>query len=148
MELKKEQVKDAVMFDINSEIVSGYGIDGLHYNNRFATVSIGLEETDILRGMVENMRLDAGITPNKGDTYSFSTGFNELTKTSVDTCIVADVQSSACDDDGTSYYIDIGDEAQREVFRVLDKQIKAEFGERNGIDAMLRQASSEFNTRD
>lgn len=154
VELKKEQVKDAIFIDVGAEVLYGHDQANVTYPCVFPTVNIELTPSDILCQLADKARAHKGgqpIYPNGCDAhdddigwYNFYVGLNGYTTTKVDTCISVTAIETGGDCEGT-FYIDIDDDAQREVFNVLDAQLKKTYGK--GCDQMLKEAEDEMNEK-
>lgn len=131
-------IGDAVQIDFDSEIMYGDDQVFITYPCRFATVGFVLHDTDVLYAIADSMRKELGFLPmyQHGDGepydpigwYNFYIGINDYTKTKVDSCIFFTVDSNGVADDGHGYNIDLTEEEQVEIYKVLDEQCREHIG--------------------
>ena len=147
-------IKKSIWIDADEFEYTNFNSDQAYVDSpvRFPTVTIQLVSTNTLDKIVDAMRVEAGHKPMFPDNwreisyedwdsdgwYNFYVTLNGYSDTMVDNAIEAIVDSSYTDDDGQSYYIDLTETEQIEVYNELNKQLKEHFN--TSCDALLEEA--------
>ena len=133
-------INEHIFLDFSVEPL--YGSDQMYmdYPVRFATVHLGLMDTDLLTSIVDRMRKEEGFAPfhpmdeymeklcDHDGFYDFCIGLNEWDSSRIDTCIEAVVCNSRSADEGEMYTIDLSPEEQGLLFCRLDEQCRKYLG--------------------
>lgn len=132
--LEGERLRRAVYLDAMED----YQLDDdqacLNYPMRYPTVEFELVDTIELCEIVDTIRKGKGYRPvleEGGDTsawYSMYLGLNGYTSTGLDTSILAIVVNSDSEDNEQPYYLDLSEEEQRAIFKLLDGQCREHYG--------------------
>lgn len=148
-------VRDAIEIDFESGIMYSNEQAFVSYPCRFATVEFMLHDTDVLYAIADSMRKELGYLPmcQHGDGepydpigwYNFYIGINDYTKTKVDSCIFFTVGSEGVADDGHGYDIDLTEEEQVEIYKVLDEQCREHIGK--SCEDLLAESRKELEER-
>lgn len=132
--LEGERLRRAVYLDAMEDYQLGDDQACLNYPMRYPTVEFELVDTIELCEIVDTIRKGKGYRPvleEGGDTsawYSMYLGLNGYTSTGLDTSILAIVVNSDSEDNEQPYYLDLSEEEQRAIFKLLDGQCREHYG--------------------
>lgn len=140
MNLLDRLLESYICVDAYNEVLYGSDQIFMSYPCRFATVNIELITTDGLWNVVVREREErTGLDIDELDGYyNFYIGLNDYSETKMDSFLEFVVYESSNSDNEQSYYIDLSDEEQRAMYRVLDKRCKEQYGK--GCDELLAEA--------
>lgn len=107
----------------------------ISYPIRFPTVDFHLYDVPELNFIADYIRVEKGHAPfftgdkvNDEGRYSFYIGINGFTDTHMNNCIEFIVESGGDDDEETIYEIDLTEEEQRDIFKIIDGECKSIWG--------------------
>ena len=132
--LEGERLRRAVYLDAMEDYQLGDDQACLNYPMRYPTVEFELVDTIELCEIVDTIRKGKGYRPvleEGGDTsawYSMYLGLNGYTSTGLDTSILAIVVNSDSEDNEQPYYLDLSEDEQRAIFKLLDEQCREHYG--------------------
>ena len=132
--LEGERLRSAIYLDVMEDYQLGDDQACLNYPMRYPTVEFELVDTIELCEIVDTIRKGKGYRPvleEGGDTsawYSMYLGLNGYTSTGLDTSILAIVVNSDSEDNEQPYYLDLSEEEQRAIFKLLDGQCREHYG--------------------
>ena len=132
--LEGERLHRAVYLDAMEDYQLGDDQACLNYPIRYPTVEFELVDTIELCEIVDTIRKGKGYRPvleEGGDTsawYSMYLGLNGYTSTGLDTSILAIVVNSDSEDNEQPYYLDLSEDEQRAIFKLLDEQCREHYG--------------------
>lgn len=132
--LEGERLRRAVYLDAMEDYQLGDDQACLNYPMRYPTVEFELVDTIELCEIVDTIRKGKGYRPvleEGGDTsawYSMYLGLNGYTSTGLDTSILAIVVNSDSEDNEQPYYLDLSEDEQRAIFKLLDEQCRGHYG--------------------
>ena len=132
--LEGERLRRAVYLDAMEDYQLGDDQACLNYPMRYPTVEFELVDTVELCAIVDTIRKDKGYQPvleEGGDTnawYSLYLGLNGYTASGLDTSILAIVVNSDNEDNEQPYYLDLSEDEQRTIFKLLDEQCREHYG--------------------
>ena len=132
--LEGERLRRAIYLDAMEDYLLGDDQACLNYPMRYPTVEFELVDTVELCAIVDTIRKGKGYRPvleEGGDTnawYSMYIGLNGYTSSGLDTSILAIVVNSDSEDNEQPYYLDLSEEEQRVIFKLLDGQCREHYG--------------------
>ena len=132
--LEGERLRSAIYLDVMEDYQLGDDQACLNYPMRYPTVEFELVDTIELCEIVDTIRKGKGYRPvleEGGDTsawYSMYLGLNGYTSTGLDTSILAIVVNSDSEDNEQPYYLDLSEDEQRAIFKLLDEQCREHYG--------------------
>ena len=132
--LEGERLRRAIYLDAMEDYQLGDDQACLNYPMRYPTVEFELVDTIELCEIVDTIRKGKGYRPvleEGGDTsawYSMYLGLNGYTSTGLDTSILAIVVNSESEDNEQPYYLDLSEDEQRAIFKLLDEQCREHYG--------------------
>lgn len=132
--LEGKRLRRAVYLDAMEDYQLGDDQACLNYPMRYPTVEFELVDTIELCEIVDTIRKGKGYRPvleEGGDTsawYSMYLGLNGYTSTGLDTSILAIVVNSDSEDNEQPYYLDLSEDEQRAIFKLLDEQCREHYG--------------------
>ena len=132
--LEGERLRSAIYLDAMEDYQLGDDQACLNYPMRYPTVEFELVDTIELCEIVDTIRKGKGYRPvleEGGDTsawYSMYLGLNGYTSTGLDTSILAIVVNSDSEDNEQPYYLDLSEDEQRAIFKLLDGQCREHYG--------------------
>ena len=145
--------KNTITIDRN--VYWDFGSDqiDMYYPCRFPTVTIALMDTDMLNKIADAIRMEMGylpMFPDEGYTgeydcngwYNFYVGLNGYNDSKVDSCIEFTVCASDANDNEQRHIIDLMEQEQYEIYKVLDEQLKEWFG--TSCKELLEEARQEM----
>ena len=143
MTLAETMLKDAILIDADAGIEYYSDQAFVNYPVRFPVVNIMLQCTDALCEVADTIRKQEGHIPlldSDNGWYNFYTDLNGFTDTNT-SCIVAIVDCPDADDDGQEYVIELSEAGHRELYKILDRQLKEKTG--MGCQEHLSEAAKE-----
>ena len=148
--LEGERLRRAVYLDAMEDYQLGDDQACQNYPMRYPTVEFELVDTIELCEIVDTIRKGKGYRPvleEGGDTsawYSMYLGLNGYTSTGLDTSILAIVVNSDSEDNEQPYYLDLSEDEQCVIFKLLDEQCREHYG-KSCVDLLeeARQAMEE-----
>ena len=132
--LEGEHLRRAIHLDATEDYQLGDDQACLNYPMRYPTVEFELADTVELCEIVDTIRKGKGYRPvleEGGDAnawYSMYLGLNGYTSSGLDTSILAVVANSDSEDNEQPYYLDLSEEEQRAIFKLLDGQCREHYG--------------------
>lgn len=127
MGITEYALKKNILIDPDRGVTYGYDTVYDSVPIKFETVAIPLVPTDMIYAMVQEMRIQNGIT-DPGGTMQVYTGLNGYTKSHVDSCIECFIDDPVSPDDNEFYYIDLDEREQKIVYDNLNEQLVAQTG--------------------
>ena len=132
--LEGERLRRAVYLDAMEDYQLGDDQACLNYPMRYPTVEFELVDTAEICEIVDTIRKGKGYRPvleEGGDTsawYTMYIGLNGYTSSGLDTSILAIVVNSDSEDNEQPYYLDLSEDEQRAIFKLLDEQCREHYG--------------------
>lgn len=155
MTLTEDILRDIIRIDFGGEII--YGSDVV-YNTvplKFATVSFSLYDTTNLNRCADRIRIKEKYKPFYTATdengfihidpdgwYNFYIGINDFTESKVDSCIEFVVCNSDEPDNESVYTIDLSEEEQKIIYKVLSEQCEKYLDKT--CDELLKESRKEM----
>ena len=145
---------DTIRIDTDYDIVMDSDQSFVNYPIRFPTVNFALHDTHPLNVIADAMRKELGYLPMFDDSgehdedgwYNFRIGINGCTDTRhynhTDNYIEFSVESPNAADDYKTYTIDLTEDEQIEMYKVLNEQCIEKFGQ--SCDELLEEARKEM----
>lgn len=114
--------RDLIEIDFNEGILYGHDQVFDTLPCVFATVEFYLCATDGLCRIADAIRKEAGKAPSEERSYNFYIGINAYTASKVDSSITFTVYDEFAEDNGEAYDIDLSDEDQAILYRIINDQ--------------------------